>query len=112
MPTKDEEAKYLASCHYEIESGMSQVFRMISPDNAEHELSEPIKLLEVNANTFPSGIMPIGFGPLPASGLHYPSIIVEVTPQEFEKIRSKEWTLPHGWKIDELIPRSQVVEAP
>ena len=105
MPTKDEEARYLAEWHYRIESGMSQVFRVVGPNGDEQQPSEPIKLLEVNENTFPSGILPIGFGPLPDSGLHYPSIIVEVTPEEFSKIQSNEWTLPHGWTIGESIPR-------
>lgn len=111
MPTKEEEANFLATTHYEIESGMRQVFRMIGPDEVESEPSEPIKLLEVNENTIPSGILPIGFGPLPASGLHYPSIIIEVTPEEFDKIRSTEWTLPHGWRVGELIPRPGVMSA-
>jgi hypothetical protein len=109
MPTKEEEARYLANSHYEIESGMSQVFRVIAPGNVERDPGEPIKLLEVNENTFPSGILPIGFGPLPSSGIHYSSIIVEVTPDEFAKIRSQEWELPHGWKVGELIPRAEAV---
>ena len=109
MQTKDEEAKYLAEAHYQIDSGMRQVFRVIGPDDAEREPTEPIKLLEVNESTIPSGIMPLGFGPLPASGLHYPSIIIEITPEEFAKIRSQEWSLPHGWQVGDLIPRPEVV---
>ena len=111
MQTKEEEIRYLAGCHYDIESGMNQVFRIFGPEDVERNPNEPIKLLEVNENTVPAGIMPIGFGPLPSSGLYYSSIIVEVTPDEFEKIRSEEWSLPHGWKIGELIPRSQTVES-
>jgi hypothetical protein len=48
----------------------------------------------------------IQFGPSPASGLNFSSIIVEVTPEEFQKIQDREWTLPNGWEVAELIPRS------
>jgi len=65
----------------------------------------PIKLLEVNTNTFASGVMPVYFGPVRASGILYPSVIVEVTPDEFERIRSHQLSLPNGWMIAEELPR-------
>ena len=65
----------------------------------------PIKLLEVNADTAPSGVMPLHFGPAPAGGIPYPSVIVEVTPDEFERIRAHELKLPDGWTIGEEYPR-------
>ena len=49
--------------------------------------------------------MPIQFGPSPASGLYYPSIILEVTPDEFQRIQNQELKLPNGWKVGNLIPR-------
>ena len=110
MPTKDQEAADLAGKHYQIETGLTQVFRILGSTDAEVRPNEPIKLLEVNENTVPSGIMPIGFGPHPASGLHYPSIIVEVTPEEYLKIDSQEWQLPHDWRVGELIPRPSIRE--
>ena len=105
MPTKDEEASDLAVMHYEVETGLSQVFRIMGTPEVEIRPTEPIKLLEVNENTVPSGIMPIQFGPAPSSGLHYSSIILEVTPDEFEKIQTQEWTLPNGWMLGDLIPK-------
>jgi len=105
MPTKDEEALELARKHYEIETGLTQVFRITGSADVEFRPTEPIKLLEVNENTVPSGVLPIQFGPSPASGLSYPSIIVEVTPDEFERIQAHQLELPHGWTVGELIPR-------
>lgn len=96
----------MARKHYEIETGMIQIFRVTASAESEVRPSEPIKLLEVNENTVPYGIMPIQFGPSPASGLHYPSIILEVTPDEFQKIQNDQLKLPNGWKIGELIPRT------
>lgn len=71
---------------------------------------EPIKLLEVNENTIASGILPLSFGPATAYG-NYPSVILEVTREEFDKIKSNELKLPHCWKIGEMIPKPQMVPA-
>jgi hypothetical protein len=57
MPTKDEEATELASKHYEVETGMIQFFRVTGSPEIEVRPTEPIKLLKVNENTVPSGIM-------------------------------------------------------
>ena len=111
MPTKDEEARALAQMHYEVDAGLSHVFRIKGAAELELKPAEPIKLLEVNECTVPSGIMPIRFGPCPESGLYYSSIIVEVTPDEFLRIQSQELKLPHGWKIADPIPRL-LAEAP
>jgi len=98
-------ARELARKHYELEAGLTQVFLITDQAQIEGVRSEPIKLLEVNADTVASGIMPLHFGPAPASGAPYPSIIIEVTPDEFAKIQSNEMKLPDGWKIGQEIPR-------
>jgi hypothetical protein len=105
MRTKDEEATELARKHYQIETGLTRIFRITGSAEVEFRPNEPIKLLEVNENTVPSGIMPIQFGPSPASGLNFSSIIVEVTPEEFQKIQDQQLELPHGWKVGDPIPK-------
>jgi uncharacterized Zn finger protein (UPF0148 family) len=102
---KAEAAKELAKKHYEIETGLTQIFRVTGKAEVEVVRAEPIKLLEVNENTAPSGVMPLHFGPAPASGIFYPSIIVEVTPAEFKKIQSHELPLPTGWEHWEELPK-------
>ncbi len=102
---KDDQAKRLAQRHYEIEEGITQIFQIRQRVDLEVTRSEPVTLLEVNANTIPSGIMPIQFGPNLSSGFKFPSVILEVTPGEFEKIRSHELALPEGWEIGAEIPR-------
>ena len=49
--------------------------------------------------------MPLQFGPAPASGVPYASVIVEVSPSEFQKLQSNELKLPEGWSIGEEFPR-------
>lgn len=105
MPSKDEEALELARKHYQIETGLTHIFRIAGSAEVEFRPTETIKLLEVNENTVPSGVMPIQFGPSPASGLNYPSVIVEVTPDEFDRIQTHQLELPQGWRVGELIPK-------
>ncbi|HEV3166266.1 MAG TPA: hypothetical protein VGZ22_19730 [Isosphaeraceae bacterium] len=70
--------------------------------------NEPSKLLEVNENTIPSGIMPIGFDAIPARDIPLPSIIVEITPDEFEQVQAGTLRLPDNWQIQEELPRERV----
>lgn len=101
----------LAMRHYEIEDGLVQIFRITDSATVEFGEDEPIKLLEVNANTPETGIMPLYFGPVPASGIPFASVIIEVSPHEFEKIKSNELQLPKGWAVGEVIPRPAVAGA-
>lgn len=105
MPNKDEEAKLLAEAHYGVEPGIARIFRITASAEAEARPNEPIKLLEVNEFTAATGVMPLHFGPAPTSGIHFPSIIVEVTPEEFSKIESLELPLPNGWRVGDLVPK-------
>ncbi len=104
MSSKDDEARELARLHYEIESGMTTIYRCTGTDDDANPAA-PIKLLEVNQDTIPSGIMPLQFGPNPTAGIHFPSVIIEVTPDEFERIQSDSLSLPPGWTIQMPIPR-------
>src|SRR5262245_48800053 len=99
MQSKSEVARLLAEQHYEIEPGLQGIFCLMRTDGAEESPNEPIKLLEVNANTIPAGILPLHFGPSPSQGITYASIIVEVTPDEFEQVRIGALKLPNNWEI-------------
>ena len=102
---KSQTAKVLANKHFEVETGLTKVYRASGSADVEFNRNEPIKLLEVNEFTVPSGVMPLRFGPAPASGIHYASVIVEVTPQEYEKIQQNQLSLPKGWSNLEELPR-------
>jgi hypothetical protein len=111
MPNKDDEARLLAEAHYRMEAGIKTIFRINGAAEVEARPNEPIKLLEVNEFTSPSGIMPLQFRAAPASGIHFPSVIVEVTPNEFEKIQNHEMPLPNGWSVGKPLPRPADVGA-
>jgi phage FluMu protein Com len=95
----------LAKKHYQAEAGLQKVIRLMGSAEVEVRPVEPIKLLEVNANTIPSGVLPVSFGPAPASGISYSSVIVEVSPEEFAKIQTQELKLPKGWLLGEELAK-------
>ncbi|MBI3824222.1 MAG: hypothetical protein HY289_16260 [Planctomycetes bacterium] len=101
IPTVDEVASDLANKHFELEPGMQHIFRLRTKQAKQNP--ERIMLLEVNEYTVPGGIMPLYFGA--NAVIPYPCIIVEVTPEEYEKVKSKELKLPDGWKIGDEIQR-------
>ena len=101
---RDAATRLLVKKHFEIEPGVTRIFRLATGE-AEASGVAPIRLLEVNEATAPSGIMPLHFGPAPAAGIPYPSTIVEVTPEEFEKIKTEELKLPEGWSLGEEFPK-------
>ena len=105
MSHKDQIAKKLAAAHFDLEPGITRIFKLEGRPESEASPDAPIKLLEVNAATPPSGIMPLHFGPVPGSGIPYPSVIVEVTPDEYHKIQVQELRLPEGWTIGEEYAR-------
>jgi hypothetical protein len=105
---REDAERELAMRHYEIEAGLTQIFRITDKAEAQVVRAQPIKLLEVNANTVECGVMPLHFGPAPASGIPFSSIIIEVTPNEFRKIQSHELNLPEGWEVGEELPRPTV----
>jgi hypothetical protein len=96
-----EEAAALARAHYEIEPGLRAIYRLEGPDPDDLR----IKLLEVNEQTVATGIVPVGFPPHPASDLHFASVVIEVTPQEYEALQSKQLNLPDGWEVRDVYQR-------
>lgn len=111
MPNKDDDARVLAESHYRIEPGITQIFRVAGDVTDESSPVEPIKLLEVNQYSIPSGIMPLRFDAVPAAGVHYPCVIIEITPEEFVQVQAKTMPLPNGWTVGDPIPRPADADA-
>ncbi len=106
-PPKGEVANALAQAHYTVEPGIRVIARILEQDNRDEEApGNPIKLLEANEDTTAEGIIPIFFPPDAASGVSYPSVVIEVTPAEYEEIRQRQLSLPNGWRLGEEIERT------
>ena len=96
MPDKNEVAELLAEAHCEAEPTIVRIVRLQSPREAEPR--EPVKLLEVNRATSASGVLPIAFAADPPS-VPFPSVVVEVTPDEFARIQGGQLSLPNDWSL-------------
>lgn len=99
MKTKDEIARELAEAHRKFEPWIVRIRRIKMA--AKEDRLEPIKLLEVNPNTPPAGIVPVAFGTV--NGVPYPSVVVEVTPDEYDRLAEGELSLPAGWVLGEML---------
>lgn len=101
-PDKNKIARQLADAHRKFEPSISRIVRVVALE--EPATDEPVKLLEVNPATSPSGIIPIVFGPDPPK-IPFPSVVIEVTEGEFESILDGRLPLPEGWRLgDTLYP--------
>ncbi len=96
VPEKDEIARVLAEAHRNLEATITRIVRIVGPNEADGR--EPIKLLEVNTAAVASGIWPIAFSPDPPE-IPYGSVVVEVSPDEYEAIVRKQLSLPSGWDL-------------
>ncbi len=98
MPDKEEISRMLAAAHRKLEPTISRVFRIHS--SREGDPSEPLKLLEVNGATFASGILPIAFTAAPPD-IPFPSVVVEVSAEEFDQVIAGTLRLPFDWSLGE-----------
>lgn len=56
-------AQELARRHYLADVGLRTVYRLVADDENEERPAEPIKLLEVNDDAVPAGVLPVSLGP-------------------------------------------------
>lgn len=98
MKSRLETAKNLAEAHFRVEPNLKRICLIDTvgskDPNGNQDPNDPIKLLEVVEGTIERGIEPIWFVADPAHGIEYPSIIVEVSPTEYEAILAGD--LPFG----------------
>lgn len=85
----------MAHEHFEIDEGIECVIWVKNGGEKE------IRLIEVNRNTFPEGkILTFYLGateeyPLPAR-------LADITPEEWEKVKTGLISLPTGWSLDDI----------
>ncbi|MEW6249343.1 MAG: hypothetical protein AB1716_01750 [Planctomycetota bacterium] len=104
---RDAVAQRLAHAHYRVDRSIRDIYRLLAPDGAEDRPREPVKLLEVNEETAMVGLMPVYFTPDAAHGILFPSMILEVRPEEFAQLQAGVLTLPNNWRIGEHFARPE-----
>jgi hypothetical protein len=98
-------AERLAEAHFIVDPAIERIFQLLAPPKKEKDPAEPIKLLEVNPHTTSDGIVPVFFGEHPKSGIFYRSVIVAITPEEFDEIERDPGSLPNQWRLGREIAR-------
>ncbi len=96
MPNKEQVATDLIRAHFHVEPHLTEIWRILGDNEASP--TEPIKLLEVNLATVATGIVtPFSF--TATQDVPFPTVILEVTPDEFEVVKKDPSKLPRGWSL-------------
>lgn len=99
MDDKTELARQLAEAHRSYDPSIVGVYRIHTATDGHS--NGPIKLLEISELTPASGIVPIVFGA--TKSIPYPTVVVEITPGEFELLKRNQLALPNGWTVGEAL---------
>ncbi|MGQ9625939.1 MAG: hypothetical protein ACUVV0_03425 [Anaerolineae bacterium] len=86
--------RQLIHSHFETEEGIEQIIWL--QDGEEKE----IRLLEINRNTLPTGAVET-FYFAPSQDVPFPVRIADITPQEWEQVKSGNIPLPPGWTLEQ-----------
>jgi hypothetical protein len=94
--TLREGAIKLTEYHREAEPGLRRVAFYPDPRGKE------IRLLEIVAGSPTSNeVLPFRFAPDPDREIYFPSVIVELSPQEYLMLSQGRLTLPEEWKLSQ-----------
>jgi len=89
------EAKHLAQSH-RLKDPQTTIIKFFPLAQGNE-----IGLLEVSgAASTTNEILPFTFRAAPEFGIHYPSTVILVSPEEWEKMNAGALLLPAGWDLD------------
>src|SRR3712207_3958148 len=93
---------------FEVAEELAQAHKREDPATTEVYVSEAqdeVRLVEVSGSLgkgTPSEVLPFRFAARPDLGVHYPSVVVLLSPEEWEAVKRGELKLPSGWDKDRL----------
>jgi len=95
--SKKEAVSELVGWHYKSEPALQTVLWIRSAK--DEDPNEPIRLLEVNAETIATGsVEPFAFAP--TSEVPYGTLVALITPAEYEELKTNPKNLPEGWSLE------------
>ena len=95
---KEQVATELILAHFSVEPYLTEVWRIFGDNDASP--TEPIKLLGVNGASVATGsVTPFPF--TPTEDVPFPSVIFELTPDEFAAAKKDPAKLPRGWSLSD-----------
>ena len=94
-----EVAEELARAHMEDDPETTDVFLA--------EATDEVRLVEVSGSLGREApldveVFSVRFAAQPGNGVDYPSVIVLLSPQEWEAVKNDQLKLPSGWDKDKL----------
>ncbi len=107
MLTKEEAAAEIAEFTYLVDEETHAIYRAFVADEDAPE--EPLKLLKVNADTPPMGVLPLHFPPKVSEGMAFAYELVVITPAEFDDLQTGRLSLPEGWELGQKIEAPQML---
>ena len=97
-PDSQKIAKKLAQGHKKADPSTQMI--KYFPSNHHKE----VRLLEVSSTAPTTGeILPFRFGPDTSHGIDLPSVVILISPQEWEDVKSGRLKLPHSWDLNKAI---------
>jgi len=105
LADKARAARELARSHFDAEPRLLQILHFAAEPKIEARPSEPIKLLEVIADArVAARLTPIRFAPSPA--VPFAVALIEVSPDDLQRIAAEQLKLPGHWQTGQDLPRS------
>ena len=94
----DQVASDLARAHREADNNTTLI-KLFGSDRQDE-----IHLLEVSSSAPTSGeVLPFKFAPDPANGVDYSSIVILLSPAEWQQVERGELSLPEGWNLAKAV---------
>jgi len=93
MKTVPEVAEELAKAHVEDDPKTTQVYFVEGID-------DEVRLVEVSGSLgsgAPGEVLPVRFSAQPEAGVPYPSVVVLLSPSEWDAVEKDTLKLPPGW---------------
>lgn len=88
----DQVAKELAEAHRKADPDTLAVYWAPDPEGRE------VRLVEISGSIGDTGeVLPYRFAPRAKEGVPYASVLILLSPAEWEKVKSGELELPEGW---------------
>src|SRR5258706_8036041 len=98
MKTVIDVAKELARAHVQEDPQTTDVFVVDGVD-------DEVRLVEVSSSLDDAGpgeVLPFRFKAQPEQGVPYPSVVVLLSPSEWDSVEKDELKLPPGWERAKL----------
>lgn len=98
MKTVPQVAAELAQAHVEDDPNTTKVYFV-------EGVADEVRLVEVSGslgNGGPGEVLPVRFEAQPDEGVPYPSVVVLLSPSEWDAVENDQLKLPPGWEKERL----------